>query len=577
MFLSVLVLFQSNHITTMLNLDKIPANQIPSFIDKLCDVVVNKKRKLEDFELLLTCVQNMPRESTPFKDKIVQHLHIHGIENPCVDLNTVSTCFAQASLLHAKTPNKTEGPLGAWKAALSSELQNFDYHINATCNLVGIKTNEVLASTKEASDSSNVGDFKAVIDKNLLEVNLSAHNICALLSLETDFDLPIPIDVLTRLALKALALRWVDFKNSINGTMKIYVYSLSPYFVDIGLMMIDTLIKILGPNLVPYTQPVNQGLLNLLEWSRVSDLANHNERFYISVRTQVFRLIKKMLDTFSLNINLGQNALKTLLDLELLNNIQQLLSNANNSKETEQLFIAATRCLDSLILVYANYIDDKLKYKLKCSIVESCLAIYRNFETASLKPNIRFRSQMLNLLLTISNQPYATTTTEVVYNLLELVERLEIDTEMKSQARKILMVGLAHRPSIVSHHEVYNVHARPMITKDDMETNGIEQVVLDADLASNQIDFSAPAPNGTIPAIEPNQPEPEPQPEPACIAPVIGAENGLGSQLEQPVTKPASQMAKVSDNIDVDDENGDESDNQVSSYLDLFVDKLNDT
>lgn len=469
----------------------LPINQIPAYIEGLCDIVVNKKRDDNDFHSLIHCLEKMPKECTPFKGKILQHLNIHALGNSNVNLRLVASCYARATLLFRKTPNKNDGPLGAWKSGLLKELLILEENLDHLYQIVGLRTNKIIKNssadeeddglkTQEKLSESNT-DYESIINDHLLRINLAAHYICALISLQTEFELPIPIFVLLKMASKVSSLRWVDFRKKPNGIMKLHVFSLTPYLIDIGLMLFQSIVTALGTNIIPYISFINQTIMRMLEWTRTSNLIKHDESHYHSARSHLFRIISFIAEQLSLNINLEPQLLQVLLEVELVDNLGEIASKESNVdtelKESHQ--VEALNCLESLMLIYSAYLSAPLEKKVKSYVLQACIKIYRDFDSNI--TSVAYRRQLLRLLQTIANQPYATSTTEMANHVFELAERLESDPEMRSVARRSIKLGLAHRPTIVTHLDVYNCYGRPMSSVENVEKVEVVEILESAD------------------------------------------------------------------------------------------------
>lgn len=554
-------------------------------IDKLCDVYPNPKRNENDFRCLLNHLQRTPKECIPFKNRILQHLNIHGVENSNIDLRLLSSCFARATLLFRKTANKSEGPVGVWKDGLRNELRNLETNIDNLYEIIGINTTSILTRVESSKDESTScktklsesnPDFRTTINGYFIRTNLHAHNVCALINVQTDFDLPIPILPLVRIANKIGLLRHKDFNKPPKGLLKQYVYSLTPQLIHINLTMLQSIVEVLGSNIIPYTSSINQQVTRILEWTRSSNLVSNNDTQFHLARSEAMRLLYKMFEILSLNINLEPSVLKELVEVELLENINKLISeNQQNSLDKSSTcpvkdnhVIDSLACLEKVITTYLNYCDASLEHKIKSFVIKICLDIYRNFDSTSQVCNKIWRKRFLELLELLANQPYATSTTEMSYHIFELAAKLENDPQIRSVARRALNVGLAHRPIIVSHYDVYETYGRPMLEKAlqaEVESTNASQAQVEPPKAS-QTEVESP---------RASQVELEP---PKASQPEIELPMALQAEVELPKAPPAgieplkavdvtrSDLAPTSQSPSPMDES--------ESYLMHFVDKL---
>lgn len=374
----------------------------------------------------------------------------------------------------------------AWQSGLASELRGLEDNLDHLYQLVGVSTsNRIIGkSTNSEDDNLLVSDsideteaqFESVINDYLLSINSAAKNICSMINEQTEFDLPIPVHVIMRMSAKVGLLRWKDYKKRPNGMLKEYIYSLSPYLIDISLCMFRSMVDVLGTNVIPYTSFINQHLIRLLEWTRSSNLLKHDESSYHIMRSKLYQELTFMLERLSLNINLEPQFLKTLVEIELIESLEELHSRPTDlvSLRDEQAVHALT-CLEKLVVVYSSYFEPTTENKLRGYVTKTCVELYRDF-----KPNVTMettcRRQLLQLLITISNMPYASSTSEVAYNIFEQARKVESDPEITSVLFRAIRVGLAHRPTIVTHFDVYDCFGRPMLTRCNSPiTNGCSE------------------------------------------------------------------------------------------------------
>lgn len=482
-----------------------PTNNLTAYINSLCDIVPDKKRKLEHFVSLLDCLEKSPKECTPFKGKILQHIQVHALGNPDVNLELLSLCLAKATILFRKGTNKSEDSLGAWKVGLTNELKNLEKNINELYQLVRVNVQNVVdytangnagnsTSLVEAEDlktseklNESRKDYQIVINDYLLRVNWAASNICALISIKTDFSLTIPVQVLLKLASKIGALRWPDYKISPSTLVRSHVYSLTPYLIDVCLMIFKSTVTVLGSNIIPYSSFINQSVMRMLEWTRSSHLEKSDENLYHRLRSQLFEHISFLIEQLSLNFNLEPALLKTLIEVEIVDELDVLLQATNetsgaNLKSKNLHLMSALKCLENLFIIYAKYLEAPLEVKIKNYIIQCCIKIYRDLESNVI--NLECRRQLLNLLVIIANQPFATSTTEISYHIFELIAKHEHDLQMKNVARRCLKVGLAHRPTIVSQYDVYTNYNGPMLPIEELpaangQVNGLNETKVD--------------------------------------------------------------------------------------------------
>lgn len=371
----------------------------------------------------------------------------------------------------------------AWQAGLAGELRRLEDNLDHLYQLVGVSTsNRIIAKATNSDDDGLEGgesfdesetQFETVINEYLLSINSSASTICSMISEQTEFDLPIPVNVIMRMAAKVGLLRWKDYKKRPNGALKEYIYSLSPHLIDISLNMLVAMVDVLGTNIIPYTSFINQNMIRILEWTRSSNLSKHDESSYHMLRIKLFQKFAFTLERLSLNINLEPQYLKTLVEIELIDNLEELHSRPTDlvSLRDEHTMNALT-CLEKLVVVYSSYFEPTTENKLRGYVTKACVEIYRDFKP-NVMLNVACRRQLLLLLITISNMPFASATSEIAYNIFEQAKKVESDSEITSLLFKAIRTGLAHRPTIVTHYDVYDCFGRPMLTKSNSHiTNG---------------------------------------------------------------------------------------------------------
>lgn len=378
----------------------------------------------------------------------------------------------------------------AWKLGLTKEIVNLEDNLDQVFQTVGLKPHRILKDDQDdfvVSDkepkSHEVADFETIIDQQFSDIKQAANNICSLISSVTEFDLPIPVYVLLRLAARISSIRWADYKKKMTGSLaRRYIYSKTIELINSGLVMFRCISTVLGTNIIPFQTYINQNVLNMLEWTRTSDLLRHDQTQFFVIRSQIMNNISDAVGQLSLNLNLEPKQLKTLIEIELVGSIDELIVMVNPAAITmmkttsceddsaslkDKYVVSALICLEKLFIVYAEFLDAPMECRLKDYVIQTCIKIYRDFEKNVI--GLVCRRQFLRLLETIANQPYATSATELAWHVFELAEMMETDPDIRYLARRSLKVGLAHRPIIVSHHDVYNCYGRPMTTASESE------------------------------------------------------------------------------------------------------------
>lgn len=377
----------------------------------------------------------------------------------------------------------------AWRTELTKSIVRLEDNLDRVYRIVGLKPHRIVREDEDDDETVEIdsppmtneqlgkgASYEGVIDEHFSEIQLNANNICALMSSVTEFELPIPVYILIRISARLLLIRWPDFKKKITGSVgRRYVYSKSLGLINTGIVMFKWISTILGSNIIPFQPYINQNLMNLLEWTRTSNLQKHDLAQYLEVRSQVFGNISAALEQLSLNLNLEPKQLKTLIETELVEGCGEFTKmattahgatdtvevNENVSQATKNCYaVDALTCLEKLFTVYAGYLDAPLEQKLKGYVVQACVSIYRDFVRNAI--SLVCRRQLLQLLGTMANQPYATSTTEIAWHVFELADKIESDQDIKRLARRALKVGLAHRPIIVSDYNVHGCHGCPM-------------------------------------------------------------------------------------------------------------------
>lgn len=386
----------------------------------------------------------------------------------------------------SQTNNKST--IRTWKIKFLVELRSLEYNINQLYDIIGINQLTIIAGRGSGDDEDDIGEkfkpklnenspsFRETIDEYVEKSSKHVQHICTLISSETDFDLPIPIFVLIRIANKIGSIRWNNFDKPPRGTLRQYVYSLTPKLVDLNLIMQRCVIEVLGKNIIPFLLPINQSICRILEWTRSSNLKVHDANQFHTTRSKLLSLLSFIFEELSLNINLEPTALRELIEVELIENCRELIVSEHNTgpslDDSSQMSLKdihlfdSLDCLEKTFLVYAEYLDAPLENKVKSFVIKVCLEIYRDIESPR-RPlaDASCRRKLLNLLEVIASRPYASSTTEISSHIFELASRLECDPQVRSLARRALLVGLAHRPIVVSHHDVYKCYGRPMLER----------------------------------------------------------------------------------------------------------------
>lgn len=374
----------------------------------------------------------------------------------------------------------------SWKSGLASELINLEENINILYEFVNVHSIKIITKVSKNEEEGDLEykeklgqepGFESVIDEYFLKVNISAHNICALISVQTDFDLPIPIVVILRLAAKVGLLRWKDYKKNFSNMIRTHVYSLTPRLIEINQFLFKSVITVMGTNIIPFCPYINQTVSRTLDWTRSSNLIKFDENLYYSTRTNLFDTILFTSKQLSLNINLEPSVLNSLIEVELVESLESLTTHLGGewTFNQEKYIIEALTLLEELIIIYSGLLPAPLEYKIKSYTVQLCVRIYREFKPEIM--SLPCRRQLLKLLQTIANQPYATSTTEISHHIFELVMKVESDPELVQSTRRLLKVGFSHRPVIVSHLNGHNYHEekRARKKKEEMEDENKEE------------------------------------------------------------------------------------------------------
>jgi hypothetical protein len=371
-----------------------------------------------------------------------------------------------------------------WKNSLTKEIIHLEDNLDQIYYTAGLKPHRIVKD--EGNDESSLvdsekgitnhvlRDYESIIDEQVGEIVQAADNICTLISSVTEFDLPIPVLVLLKLSNRIGSIRCPDFKKKVPGTLaRKYVFNKrSLNLIETSLTLYKWISSILSTNILPFQPFINQNLFNLLAWTRTSNLYEHDKEEYFKLRRKIIGILTDTLEQLSLNTNLDSNQLTVLIEEELINCLGQYVTHSNapkapnghveNARSTESVendyACEVLKCLDRLYNVYADFLSPKLELNLKNFVIHTCIETYRDFDQNSVV--LSCRRQLLRLLETISNRPFANSTTELAWHIFELCDRLESDPEIRYIARHSIKNGLAHRPTVVSHYEVYDCYAR---------------------------------------------------------------------------------------------------------------------
>lgn len=342
---------------------------------------------------------------------------------------------------------------------MAREIIHLEDNLDQIYYTAGLKPFRIVKEGEDAKDTvveeskgisqPEIRDYGSIIDEQVDEIRQAVNNICGLISSVTEFELPIPVLVLLRLAHRIMSIRCQDFSKKISSSAKEYVLKKqSISLISVGLTFYKWISTIISTNILPFQSFMNNNLLGLLAWTRSSNLCDYNKEQYYTIRSQTVSIITKMIETLSLNLNLDPKQLTSLVEDELISGLD--LSITEYACEVIQ-------CLDRLFIAYANIMGAKLEYQIKNFVIQTCIKIYRDFDKEII--GLVSRRQLLRLLENIANSPFATSTTELAWHVFELCDRLESDPEIRYVARRSLKVGLAHRPTIISHFDVHDCYA----------------------------------------------------------------------------------------------------------------------
>lgn len=544
-------------------------------INRLCDVFCNPKRPSKDHFALLNLLRESPKDCVPFKGKILQHVILNSKGHHRANLRTLSSIFARATILFRGSENKSDGPLGAWKLGLSNELTGLEENITRLYESLGIKCPTIITKVVDTDTGNNSNDdgnlsasklssinpdCKNVIKDYVHHANVHANNVCALINLVSNFDLPIPPMIILRLASKIGSLRCNNLKKLPKNSLKSLVYSQTPTLIEISLLLTSSLSDVLETDLIPFIPMINQNLMRILDWTRTSGFEEHDKLNYHSIRSRVIQTICDILERYHINCNLTPDSLKNLIENELLFDLSKLetwdkrelsqmtlgdkISRDICEKQNEHIMVSLN-CLENVILIYSGYLDCNLESKIKRFIIEVCLDIYRNFSLLTItngggqlqehvklddkvfsdtgndinggrrfRCNLECRRKLIQLLETIMSEPYSTSASEIGTHVLELAFNLESDREVKHMIHRALKVGLAHRPIIISYDDI--------ITRDCLFDDNGEDTLLQQQ-QTNRLDSGLESPSYVMavedtPQTTPPPPQPEPTQEPTTVA-----------------------------------------------------------
>lgn len=407
----------------------------------------------------------------------------------------------------------------AWKTSLTKEIIDLEDNLDQLFLIVGLKPHRVMTTDDSEIDESTLvtnskrlrdnepakkkqqsTSYESIIDEHFVDIQRAVSNICALITSVTEFDLPVPVHVLLRLASRLHLLKWPDYKRKMAGSLsRKYMYTKSLRLIQAGLKLFKWISIVLGSNTLPFQTYINQNILTILEWTKTSSLDQHDRASFFELRSQIFGNISLMTEFLSTNFALEPNQLKSLVEVEIIANLEEILwedaikskiaankiiTNGTNKQQTSQQVASAIDqsttseiktdsafilelkdkysvdalcCLERLFICYADFLEAPTEHRVKSFVIRTCLEVYRDFERNVI--SLAVRRQLIRMVETIANRPYATSTTELASHVLELAERMESDAEIKFIARRSIKVGLAHRPTIVSHYGVYSTYA----------------------------------------------------------------------------------------------------------------------
>ena len=512
----------------------------------------------------------------------------------------------------------------AWKSNLTREIIALEDNLDELFHIVGLKPHRIVTTENSEIDESTIvsnnkrlrdnepstkkqrtSSYETTIDAHFEEITKATCNICALITSVTEFDLPIPIQILLRLASRLSSLKWADYKKKFVGSLsRQYVYKNCPILLKASLKLFKWISIILGTNSIPFQPYINQNLLNILEWTRTSSLRHHDESHLLVIRSQVMCILSSMLECLSTNLSLEPRQLANLLNVEILDALE-------NESSVETL-----ECLERLFIVYADFLEPLQEHSIKRAIIETLLRVYRDFNRNVI--GLAIRQQLIRILETLANRPHASSTTEIAWHIFELAKRYESDAEIKFIAQRSIKVGLAHRPTIVSNYGVYSAYARISESK---QTNGVGEptsgrleeqaddhveglpVVEELEERANEVDKApvivAERQANDIEETAVSESVEKQVNDDAQVLPLDGSDKQAEGIVEVSLGKPEQgeengqqhqqkKMKKQEDNIEekqeerLEEQNDDaeeppvarpEDDPQVQTYLSLFVDK----
>lgn len=413
-------------------------NSLTVELNRLCDKTPNPKRTNQDLFKLYNILAQSPKECIPYKGQILQTINLNASRLNHLDLKLTSAIYARATILFRGSENKSCGPLAGWITNFSNQLGSLEHILDKLYSIIGVKCPDVLTklsdedSTIPSKTISEDSDYKTIIDEYIHLCEVHVHNICALINITSNFDLPIPVIVLLRLCSKICAIRAKDVKSSTKGALKSYIYSKTDQLIRISMLLTTNLIDVLQNDIIPFMPMLNMNLRRLFQWAKTFQSDD--------IRVKMLEMTTCNLDEFSLNANIEPIFIEELIadSLEVI-------------KQRKPYTIIAINCLERIILTYSDgYLSANLHAIIKRSVIQVCLDTYVNSSPIS----VECRRALIQLLLTTMSQLHATTTTEVGTHLLSLVDTLETDPDIKLVIRRGFKVGFTHRPIIVSYEDV---------------------------------------------------------------------------------------------------------------------------
>lgn len=383
----------------------------------------------------------------------MDHVAPHEHDNPNNQFTFICIMQYSATIMAASTQ---------WKNRLFGELISLQENLGQIFRILGISVHNIIGNPEEEDalqTYSEAGTHETVINEYLYKIQASVRNIDILLNIDTNYDLPIPVEVLLRFANRLTMLRWDDYKSEPIDLMRKHIYSLTPQLIDTGLSMTKSVMNILETNIIPFMPSINHNVMQLLEWTRSSNLLEHEPASFHIIRKTCLDLITHAARQLALNINLSPQQLKSLIDdeiVEICDKLEDLAKEGENFELVCAHHMSALNCLETLMPAYLKFLDAKLEHRVKEFVGHSCINLYREYQQMQpLMKSAQCRMKLLQVLHILANQPYATSTSEIAHNIFALASKLERDADVRAFARKSLLSGVPHRPVIVASSSVF--------------------------------------------------------------------------------------------------------------------------